>query len=206
MFIGHHAAALAAKRAAPRGSLGLYVAAAMLLDLIWPVLVLAGAESFQISHEKNPFLHLHFTSYPWSHSLTNAAAWSIVFGLLVLVVLKSRRVAVVAGLAVFSHWVLDWLTHVPDLPLWPGGPNAGLGLWRCPSATIVVELLLFAGGIALYRTMKRPKPLAFWSYVVFLLVTYIASIVGPPPPNVYAVAWSALLALVFIPWTWWADR
>lgn len=206
MFIGHHAAALAAKRVEPRGNLGLYIAAAMFLDLLWPVLVLLGIEHFTISGEPNPFRHLHFTDYPWSHSLTNALLWSVLFGLIVLLVLKSRGVALVSGLAVFSHWILDWITHVPDLPLWPGGPNAGLGLWRVPAATVVVELALFLGGIVLYRRTKRPRAGAFWSYVVVLLLLYLASMLGPPPPNVRIVAWSALFMLVFIPWAWWADR
>ncbi len=75
MFVGHFAVALGAKRAAPRIPLGLLVAAAIALDLIWPLLLLAGVETVRIDPGNTAFTPLAFDHYPWSHSLVMALVW-----------------------------------------------------------------------------------------------------------------------------------
>ena len=75
MFIGHFAVALAAKRAAPRASLGWLVVACQLPDLIWPVLLLAGIERARIEPGNTAFTPLAFDHYPWSHSLLLVVIW-----------------------------------------------------------------------------------------------------------------------------------
>ena len=158
MFIGHFGIALAAKRAAPRTSLGVLVAAAQLLDLIWPPLVLAGIEKVRIEPGNTRFTPLDFESYPWSHSLLMAALWSIVAAAAYWAAKRYRRGALVIGLAVFSHWLLDFITHRPDLPLYPGSRvYAGLGLWNSVPATIIVEGAIFALGVWLYAASTRSK-------------------------------------------------
>ncbi len=69
MFLGHLAVAYAAKRAAPKASLGALFAASQLPDLIWPVLVLTGTEKVEIKPGITAYSPLEFVSYPWSHSL-----------------------------------------------------------------------------------------------------------------------------------------
>src|SRR3954470_21958054 len=134
MFIGHFAVAFAAKRVAPRTSLGATFVAAQLVDLLWPIFLLLGWEQVRITPSANPFLVLDFTSYPWSHSLAMGLVWGAAFGALYFAVTKYGRGALVVGLLVPSHWILDFFAHRPDLPLYPGGAERlGLGLWNNPT-------------------------------------------------------------------------
>jgi len=210
VFAGHLAAALGAKRVAPRAPLGAYVAAAYGLDLIWPVLVLAGIERVSIAPGNTAFTALAFDSYPWSHSLLLAAAWSALAGLLAGRWLHDRRAGWAIGIVVLSHWFLDLIVHRPDLPLWPGGPVVGLGLWNSVSGTMAVEGLLFAVGIVLYTGATWPRDRvgrwALVSLLVFVGALWAVQPFSPPPPSAHAVALTAL-SLVLLPlWAQWAER
>ena len=202
MFLGHHAAGFAAKRLAPQVSLGTLFFAAMLLDLIWPLLLLAGVEHVRIAPDITAVTPLDFYDYPWTHSLLMVAALSIVVALL-------WRNAV-AGALVLSHWVLDFIAHRPDLPLWPDGPKVGLGLWNNLAATVLVETGLFAAGLMLYlratAARDRTGNVALWSLVAFTIVVYMVSLFGPPRPSAMAIGWGGLAAWLFVPWGSWIDR
>lgn len=139
MFIGHYAVGFASKRFAPRTSLGTLIAAALFLDLLWPNFVLMGWEQVRIEPGNTAFTPLNFVSYPISHSLLAAVGWATLFALLYLLATRYRRGAVVIWFGVVSHWVLDFVTHRPDLPLYPGGPLLGLSLWNSPVATVSAE-------------------------------------------------------------------
>ena len=137
MFIGHFATALAARRVAPRPSLGWLFAACQLPDLLWPLFVLAGLERFHIVPENSQFLVLVFDHYPWSHSLAMDVLWAVLLGGLYAALRRDRRGALVIGALVLSHWILDWITHRPDLPLAPGSDlKVGLGLWNSVAGTV----------------------------------------------------------------------
>ncbi len=209
MFIGHFAVAFAAKRIAPRTSLGTLVLAAQLLDLIWPVLVLVGIETVRIEPDPNPFLRLRFVHYPWTHSLLLALAWAAAFALLYRGLTGYVRGALTGAALVYSHWVLDWVTHRPDLPLAPGvTTRTGLGLWNWPAATIAVEAAMFAAGLAVYLRSTAPRnragTLGLWSFAALLLAGYAASM-GSPPPSDTAVASGALGMWLFVAWAAWFD-
>lgn len=210
MFAGHLAAALAAKRAEPRVSLGGYVAAAYGLDLLWPVLVLAGVERLHIEPGNTAFNALAFDSYPWSHSLFMAAVWSALAGVLAGRVLRSRRAGWAVGIIVVSHWFLDLIVHRPDLPLWPGGPLVGFGLWNSVSGTMIVEGLLFATGVVLYTGATWPRDaVGRWALVTLLLfvaVLWAVQPFSPPPPSVHVVALTALAVILLPLWAQLADR
>src|SRR5207244_12581092 len=158
MFIGHFAVAFGAKKVVPRTSLATLVAAAQLLDLIWPILVLLGIETVRIDPgAPSPFLKLRFVHYPWTHSLLMAVAWGVAFALAYRAKTRYGRGAAVIGALVVSHWVLDWIRHRPDLQLAPGlAPRVGLGLWTSAATTIAVEGLLFVAGGLVYARMTRP--------------------------------------------------
>ena len=204
MFIGHLAVGFASKRAAPRAGLAPLMAAPVLLDLVWPVLVLAGVEEVRIAPGITAASPLDFTWYPWSHSLAAALVWAALFGVAYLAVTRYRAGAIVVAAGVVSHWVLDLVPHRPDMPLWPGGPRYGLGLWYSLPATAVVEVALFAGGVALYATATRARnrtgAIALWALVAFAAAIYAVNALGPPPPSARAVAWSALAQWLWIPW------
>jgi len=209
MFIGHFAVAFAAKKAAPSGSLGGYFAAAQLPDLLWPLLVLLGVERVTIMPGDTAFTPLRFDSYPISHSLLLDAVWAAAFGALLYWRTRSRRTALVAGLLVLSHWLLDVVSHRADMPLLPGSPvRLGLGLWNSIPATLAVELTMFAAGLVIYIRSGSPGAgrVSFWLLIAFLLIAYFAAAFGPPPPNVTTLAWSALALWLLIPWARWADR
>lgn len=210
MFIGHAAVALAAKPLAPRVNLALLLAAAFWIDMVWPVLLLAGLEQVRIDPGNTAFTPLDFVHYPWTHSLAAVVVWSLLFG---AISLKSgKRESLILGLLVFSHWVLDALSHRPDLPLWPGSATVvGLGLWNSVPATLAVELAMFAAGVWIYvrsaPARDRTGTYAFWGLIGFLLLAYAGNAFGPPPPNVQAIAIAGIAgAALFMAWAWWIDR
>ncbi len=209
MFIGHFAVGLAAKRITPRTSLGTLFAAAQLLDLVWPVLVLLGVEKVRVDPGNTAFTPLDFVSYPWTHSLLMALVWAVGFALVYRARTNSSRGAWVVGGLVLSHWLLDFVSHRPDLPLAPGATRVGLGLWNSVPATVLVEGTLFAIGVYLYasgtRARDRTGSIVFWALVVFLAGIYIANM-GPPPPSARAIGVAGLLMWLFIPWAVWIDR
>lgn len=210
MFIGHYAVGFAAKKAAPRTSLGWLVGAALLLDLLWPVFLLLGWEEVRVARGPTPFLNLDFVSYPISHSLATTIGWALVAGGAYWAVTKYRAGAAWIAILVASHWVLDFVTHRPDLPLWPGGPRVGLGLWNSTFKTIAVEEAMLAIGLWIYvvHTSSRDRigRWGFVGFVLFLLVVYVASLVSPPPPSARAVAWAALASWLLPLWAGWLDR
>jgi hypothetical protein len=205
VFIGHFALGFAAKRAAPKTSLALLFVAAQLADLLWPALLAVGLEQVRIDPGNTAFTPLDFVSYPYSHSLALLAAWAVLLALVV------RSAPLVVALLVVSHWLLDWMTHRPDMPLYPDGPRYGLGLWNSIPATVAIELAMFAAGVWMYARSTRPRDAAgrwgFVTFVAFLLVAYATNVVGPPPPSVTAI-WIASItgAAILLAWSWWLDR
>jgi membrane-bound metal-dependent hydrolase YbcI (DUF457 family) len=211
MFVGHFAVGFAAKRAAPRTSLGALMMAPLLLDLLWPIALLLGVEQVRIDPGNTVVTPLDLDDYPYTHSLVTSIGWSLLMAAGVYALHKDRRGALVCGLGVFSHWVLDFVTHRPDLPLYPGGEGrVGLGLWNSLPGTLAAELALFAAGVWLYATTTRARDrvgaIAFWSFAALLLVFYFAALFGPLPPSPTAIAYTALTAWLFVPLAAWIDR
>jgi hypothetical protein len=210
MFIGHFGVAFGAKRAAPSVSLGVLFAASELADLIWPNLVLLGIERVDVRPGITVVTPLDFVSYPYSHSLAALCLWAIGAAAAYLALRRSRAAAATIALLVVSHWVLDVVTHRPDMPLIPGGTTRlGLGLWNSLSGTLAVEAAMFAGGLAIYlrstTARSRAGTIGLWSLVAFLLITYLGALFGPPPPSATAVAWSAEAVWLLAAWAAWSD-
>jgi hypothetical protein len=210
MFIGHFAVGYAAKRWAPRVSLAVLFAAAIFADLIWPILVAAGIEQVRIVPGYTASTPLEFISYPYSHSLVTLVLWGALLGWVSTRAAPDRRAFLVVLMLVVSHWVLDVITHVPDMPLYPGGPKFGFGLWNSVAATLVVEAAMFAVGVWLYVRATRPVDrIGTWAFIgitTFLVVGFIANANGTPPPSVTAL-WIMALALsaLTLSVAWWAD-
>jgi membrane-bound metal-dependent hydrolase YbcI (DUF457 family) len=211
MFIGHFAVGFASKKFAPRVSLWVLLLAPLFLDVLWPVLVGAGVEHVRIVPGITRFTPLDLYDYPWSHSLLMSLLWSFLAGFVAWATLRQIKAAFVLALGVFSHWVLDLVTHRPDLPLAPGsGTYLGLGLWNSIPGTIVVEVALFAAGVWVYATATRAKDrvgsIGLWAFVGVLLLLYAANVVAPPPPSVTAIWISAIVLWLFFPLAAWIDR
>jgi membrane-bound metal-dependent hydrolase YbcI (DUF457 family) len=211
MFIGHAAVGLASKRVAPKVGLGWLVAAPLFLDLLWPIFLLLGIESVTIDPGNTVVTPLDLHDYPYTHSLATSLAWSVGFALVYYLVRKDQKGALILAAGVFSHWILDWITHRPDMPLYPGSETrVGLGLWNSLPGTLVVELAMFAGAVYLYARATRPRDrtgsIAWWAFVAFLLVSYVSAIFGPPPPDENIMAWVALTQWLLVAWAAWIDR
>ncbi len=210
MFIGHFAVGFAAKRYAPRSSEGVLITAPLLADVLWPVFLLLGWEQVRIDPGNTRYTPFDFVSYPWSHSLLMLCVWATAFAAIYYAITRYWAGAAAIWLGVVSHWVLDWVTHGPDMPLYPGGARYGLGLWNSIAGTMVVELLMFSIGVWMYVDATWAKDrigrYAFIAYVVLLLVTFIGDRFSAVPDNVAEIAWPGVVAsAIMIPWAWWFD-
>jgi membrane-bound metal-dependent hydrolase YbcI (DUF457 family) len=211
MFIGHYAVAFASKRLAPQTSLGLLMVAALLLDLIWPILVLLEVEHVRIEPGNTSFTPLNFVSYPISHCLVAAIGCATLFAILSYAVTRYRAGTVVLWFGVVSHWVLDFITHRPDMPLYPSGPVVGLGLWNYPVVAVIIESLMYAVGVWIYLRVPRERDKigkwAVWIFVIVVAVFYVVNIFSPPPPSVEAILVVVIpFVWLLIAWVWWLDR
>ena len=211
MFIGHFAVGFAAKKFAPRTSLAVLLAAPLFSDLLWPFLLLLGLERVRIDPGNTKLTPLDFVYYPWSHSLLLTLLWATAFALLYNFVAHYRPGTIAIWVGVVSHWVLDWITHGPDMPLYPGGPRFGLGLWNSVSGTMVLEFAMFGAGVWLYMRATQARDwigrYAFVAYIVLLLVSYVGNSFGGPPSSVGEIAWPGIIAsVVILVWAWWFDR
>ncbi len=211
MFIGHVGAAFAAKRFAPKTSLGTLVFATGFVDLIWPIFLILGLEHVRITPGITRVTPFDFYDYPISHSLLAVAGWSLAIGLIYFAARRYGTGAWVVALCVLSHWVLDLIVHRPDLPLFPGGSGRyGLGLWNSLPVTLVVESAVFAIGLWMYRRETRATDRigtgALLSLAIFVVLCWMGALFGPLPPSAKALAWSGLALWLLPPWASWADR
>ncbi len=217
MFLGHFGVAFALKRAEPKLSLGTLFVAVQLPDLLWGVFLLLGWEQVRIDPGYTRVTPLQFVHYPISHSLVGALAWGLVAGAAYYSwptrdTSRHWQAAALVAAAVVSHWPLDVLVHVPDLPLsGEGSARLGLGLWNNLAATLAVELLTLLAGVviyAIYRSHRHPlRTGRFTGLVLVLLGIYAASLLGPPPPSVTAIALTDVIGLLALAlFAGWADR
>lgn len=210
MFLGHYGVAFAAKRVAPRMSLGTLFFAAQWADLLWPLLLLAGVERVRIAPGLMAANSLDFTHYPVSHSLVALAVWGALFGLVSWRFRRDATGAWVLAAVVVSHWVLDLIVHQPDLPIFPGGPRLGLGLWNSVPATLIAEGLTLGLGLLVYlrstTARDRVGRVSLWALVVLLILIYVSNLWAPPPSNVQQLAMFALAGWLVVPWGYWIDR
>lgn len=212
MFVGHFGVAFAAKRVTPRTNLAVLILAAEFVDVLWPILVLLGIERVRIEAGLTPVTPLNFVHYPWTHSLLMTVFWGLVLAGIYYAIKKDKRAAIVLALVVVSHWVLDYISHIPDLPIVPWSESKyGLGLWHSRPWTVIVELAIFFSGVVLYvrstRARDRIGRFGLVAYIVFLTLIYLLNIQGAPPPsvNIMAISAEAGTVILFL-WAWWVDR
>jgi Lon protease-like protein len=211
MFIGHLALGFAAKRAVPNISLAVLFVAVQLADMLWPIFVAAGIEHVRIDPGNTAVTPLDFVNYPYSHSLAFLLIWGIAFGALYRFAARDRSALLILAALVVSHWVLDFVTHRPDMPIYPGGAKYGLGLWNSKLATAGIELPLLAAGLWLYmRTTKARDAIGRWAFgglAAFLVIAYVGNLASPPPPSVTALWITAIIGATMLAlWSWWADK
>ncbi|MGV8150124.1 MAG: metal-dependent hydrolase [Candidatus Woesearchaeota archaeon] len=211
MFIGHFGIGFFAKKYAPKISLGWLFIASQFIDLLWPILLLFNVEKVAINNPVVGILTFNFISYPISHSLFMVFIWGILFGLIYWFFQKDKIGAIVLGLCVMSHWILDLIVHVPDLPLAPwDATKVGFGLWNYVIVSQIIEIAIFAFGIIIYMKYTKSKnnigKYGLLGLVVLLFVIHLANIFGSAPPSVEIVAWAGNLQWIFVILAFWIDK
>ena len=214
MFVGHYAAALALKKIEKRASLGILFLAVQFVDLLFMPFVLLGIERMNIVPGFTESTHFELEYVPYTHSLVGSVFWAAVaYAVFRWLFVKKQSVALVIALAVFSHWILDLITHTPDLPLWTDDTmKLGLGLWNSAAATYALEAILLIGALWLYtRQTQASSALGKYGmpvFVVVMLLINIVNIYGPPPAGgKVEMAISAMAAyLAFAGIAFWLDR
>jgi hypothetical protein len=211
MFLGHFGAGFAGKKLSKPVSLGTYFMASQWIDLIWPILLLLGIEKVEVKPGVSTVTPLDFTYYPFTHSLFGVIVWGILFGLAYYFIKKNLKISVILGLLVVSHWFLDLLVHIPDLPIFPGeSVKVGLGLWNSFAATLILEGLIFGLGVYLYYKVTKPKnkigTYSLIGLIIFLILIYLSNLFGPPPDSVDAIGIVGNAQWLIILWAYWIDR
>lgn len=217
MFVGHYGVALALKKADPKLSLGTLFLAAQFVDILWGIFLILGWEQVRVDPGYTAVTPFQFLSYPLSHSLVAGILWAIVVGAAyysrpTIDSSHRRRGAIVLGVAVLSHWFLDVLVHLPDLPL-AGNDSlkVGLGLWDHIGATYALEYGLLAVGVWIYvgtKTKRHPLRTARLAILIGLLLAFsVVNLWVPPPNNMTLIGASAIVMYLGIAWLGsWVDR
>ncbi|OGB24431.1 MAG: hypothetical protein A3I66_10480 [Burkholderiales bacterium RIFCSPLOWO2_02_FULL_57_36] len=185
MLMGHYSSALVAKRIAPSLSLPLLFVSSQLIDFFWGILVLFGIEKLHVIPGFNPSNPLDLYFMPYTHSLPAAIIWSggaaVLYYLFAKTPVHRVRNALLIGAVVGSHWILDFIVHLPDLPLWYDSFKVGLGLWNFRYIALALELLLVWGAIIACRKIAGEN---HWRYVLMAIVmsaVQISTLIMPPP-------------------------
>ena len=211
MFIGHFGTGLAAKKIDNRISLGTLFLASQLSDLIMPILQILGIERVRIDPGNTAFVPIDILYYPFSHSLFSVLILALLFGLIYFIIKRNKKGSILLGGLVIFHWVLDLITHRPDLPLAPWSNfKVGFGLWNSVILTLIVESFIFITGAFIYlkttKAYNKKGTIGIWSLLIFLTVIYLLSAFGPPPPNADSMGYVGLMQWLFIAWGYWIDR
>jgi hypothetical protein len=204
MFVGHYGVSFAARPLAATLPLWVWFVAVQWMDVVWAVLVLLGIEKLRIVPGFTDANALDLYYMPYTHGLPGSIALSLVLGAVVALLMPGKRAMtlLLVALASFSHWVLDLVVHVPDLPLYDNAAKVGFGLWRRVALSFPLELIVLGLGAWLYlrgAAVTRDKArYALWAFLGLLAAAQAFANFGPPPSSPEAAAMSALAAYVVL--------
>ena len=191
MFVGHYSIAFAAKTERNRVPLWVLFVAVQFLDYIWATLVLLGIEKLRVIKGFTAGSMLDSYFHPYSHSLIAAVAWSGVAALAYGTFCSRhgcqyrKSAALIVGLAVFSHWILNLIAHPRDLPIYDNTWKVGLGMWNYRDPEFALEIAVLAGGIILYLARNAMAAIRRKAVIVFgiaLVVVQIGDTYVPRTP------------------------
>ena len=191
MFIGHYSVAFAVKSERNKIPLWVLFVAVQFLDYIWATLVLLGIEKLRVIKGFTAGSMLDSYFHPYSHSLIAAIIWSGVAALLYkplcswLGYVYSKSAALIVGLAVFSHWILDLIAHPRDLAIYDNEWKVGFGLWNYRDPEFAVEIALLGVGIIIYlarNVMPVIRRKAVVLFGIFLVIIQIGDTYVPRTP------------------------
>lgn len=207
MFVGHIGAGLVVRRFEPRLNLGVALFAALFADFLLWTLIILGVESVNAPETTGPARFFSFV-FPYSHGLAANIIWSALAAITGWFLLTPRaprraKLAWALALAVFSHFALDLIVHVPDLPIvGQASPKLGLGLWRYMPIALTLELVFAAFALVTYLHFVQLSRLRAFLIAATLVLAAALTAAGPyfpgdPPPPV-ALALSSLLTLIVV--------
>jgi hypothetical protein len=218
MFVGHYAAALVLRPLKNSPSLPVLFVGVQAMDILFFSLVLTGSESLRLTPGITAMNPLDLYDMPFSHGLAGVLIQCALFGLFVAALMGGGQRIVgglIAGMAVFSHWILDVVTHRPDMMLFREIDKIGAGLWNFPFAAMVVETLVIVSAFALFSAATRPRDGAGRLSLIVLAVAMagLQSVnwFGPAPnpltTSLDFVAGQGLLAFgIFVALAAWVER
>jgi LexA-binding, inner membrane-associated putative hydrolase len=203
MFIGHFGLSFAAKKAAPKVSLGTLFIATQFVDIVWPFLLLLNIEKVAIVPGFTKSNALEFVYFPYTHSLLAGVLCGLAVALVHWLFKRDKKAAIVIGLCVLSHWFLDLLVHTVDLPLSPFGDSKfGFGLWNHVAVSLTIETILFLAGVYIYAVFTKAKTSGgkwgLWAFAMFLIIFNFSNTFGPPPPSDIVTLSLTLITLIAI--------
>lgn len=213
MFVGHYGVSFAARPTQARLPLWVWFVAVQWMDIVWSVLVLLGIEKLRIVPGFTQANSLDLYYMPYTHGLPGSVLLSLVLGVIVALLTSGRRVTTIllVAAASFSHWVLDLVVHVHDLPLYDNTAKVGFGLWQHVLLSLPLELIILGLGAWVYVravTFANARGrYAFWAFVFFLAVLQVYANFGPPPSSPEAMAATALAFYLVLAWlAAWVER
>lgn len=213
MFIGHFGISFAAKKFAPKVSLATLFIATQFVDILWPFLLVLGVEKVAVTPgytKTNAFEFLHF---PYTHSLFMGLVWGVIVGGIHWLVKHDKRSALVIGFCVLSHWLLDVIVHIADLPLSPfGNYKVGFGLWNYVGITLIVETTIFLTSAYVYASITKPKNKAgkwsLWTLIILLLIITLSNTFGPTPSDSVMILFYSFVIMIaiIVGLSYWVDK
>lgn len=215
MLVGHFAIGLIGKRAAPQVSLGTLILASMLPDMLGFVFLMTGQEHWRMVPGGRGITSVELYDIGLSHSLAMGVIWALLLAAVYGWSRRYRAGVMMLAIVVLSHWVLDFISHRPDMPLVPGGSQVyGLGLWTSLPWTLAIEGGLWLVSLIVYLRLTRARHRAgvymFWLVVVLLTASWISNFTVAPPPVSQSPVSASIVALVFfslmIAWAFWMNR
>ncbi len=198
MFAGHYGVSYAVRPFEPRLPLWVWFIAVQWLDVVWSLLVFLGIERLNIVPGFTEANALDLYYMPYTHGLPGSIVLSLILGGVVALFTSGkavRTILLIAG-ASFSHWILDLIVHVPDLPLYDNTAKVGLGLWRHIVLSFPLELLVLGAGAWLYARSATFRGATgrylYWGFVIFLGLVQVYANFGPPPTTPKSMGMIAL--------------
>ena len=196
--VGHAATALVIKRRFSSVPLTPLLLSVQAMELAWVGLNYLGIERTTTEVSVRTVADIHLAYMPYSHSVATATAGALLAWLFVEKGLRRPLLGRAIGIGIFSHLVLDVVTHARDIVLWPGSPLAGIGLGLYDRAPMWGFALEMAYGLLCWWIYRgRGSLLAVIMLGNLANITFFSAAI-PGPEEFLAGRPLMLVTLVFI--------
>jgi hypothetical protein len=206
MFIGHYGAAFLLKKKYNKVPLWTLFISVLFVDILTFIFLLFGLEKMNYNPSNNPFLRTTYEYYPFTHSLLGTIVISLVV-FFIFSQFKDRTWGLALSLGVLSHWLIDFIVHIPDLALINNNFKVGLGLWNFPWIAFLIEVAFFVGsGYYLFRNSKNFKKSLIIICLGVLLFTPTMFSPDQEVPIIAMVITSLISYFIFTCLAYWVEK